>query len=290
MRNFILCNAAAAALCVSIAMPSSAAPTVVHIDSAFQGIFTSFGQNNKGFGSGAGNYLCGLSFSVQRRAFFVFDLPPNLTGPGQQVVSATLTTKLLWCGYESGDPSETFTLFDVSAGSYSALVAESTSITGRTDVYADLGTGSQYGSRVVTPGDEPSVIENPRDLVVTINQPAFFTELQSRIAAGSIAIGGAVTTISGTANQYLFCSTSYESAGRVVLSLTIDGPACVGDLNADGLVDDADFSIFAPAYDILDCADPGMPAGCPADLNSDGFVDDADFSLFAVAYDTLLCQ
>jgi hypothetical protein len=32
-----------------------------------------------------------------------------------------------------------------------------------------------------------------------------------------------------------------------------------------------------------------MPAGCPADFNRDGNVDDADFVLFADAYDTLLC-
>ena len=64
---------------------------------------------------------------------------------------------------------------------------------------------------------------------------------------------------------------------------------CAGDLNIDGLVDDADFQIFVVAYNILDCADSSMPAGCPADLNAVGFVDDADFSAFAVAYDTLLC-
>ena len=65
--------------------------------------------------------------------------------------------------------------------------------------------------------------------------------------------------------------------------------SCTGDLNGDGQVDDDDFQIFVVAYNILDCADPSMPAGCPADLNSDGFVDDADFSLFAVAYDALIC-
>ncbi|HEX8877961.1 MAG TPA: hypothetical protein VF777_14530 [Phycisphaerales bacterium] len=65
--------------------------------------------------------------------------------------------------------------------------------------------------------------------------------------------------------------------------------SCTGDLNTDGLVDDADFQIFALAYNILDCADPAMPSGCPADLNSDGFVDDSDFSAFAAAYDALVC-
>lgn len=65
--------------------------------------------------------------------------------------------------------------------------------------------------------------------------------------------------------------------------------ACPGDLNSDSVVDDADFSLFAAAYNILDCADPTMPVGCPADLNGDALVEDADFSIFVVAYDALVC-
>lgn len=65
--------------------------------------------------------------------------------------------------------------------------------------------------------------------------------------------------------------------------------SCIGDLNGDTFVDDADFQIFAAAYNILDCADPVMASGCPADLNRDGFVDDADFLLFVVAYNAVLC-
>lgn len=52
-------------------------------------------------------------------------------------------------------------------------------------------------------------------------------------------------------------------------------------MNFDGFVDDADFSMFAKAYDRLTTTD--------GDLNVDRFTDDADFSLFAVAYDALLC-
>ena len=40
---------------------------------------------------------------------------------------------------------------------------------------------------------------------------------------------------------------------------------------------------------MLDCTDPQMPPGCPSDFNSDGLVDDADFSIFVIAYDALLC-
>lgn len=61
--------------------------------------------------------------------------------------------------------------------------------------------------------------------------------------------------------------------------------SCVCDLNYDAFVNDADFSIFAIAYDQLIC--PGIT--CSGDFNFDGLVDDADFSLFAVAYDELLC-
>ncbi|MBS0189792.1 MAG: hypothetical protein U0573_13570 [Phycisphaerales bacterium] len=67
------------------------------------------------------------------------------------------------------------------------------------------------------------------------------------------------------------------------------GAQCTGDLNADNQVDDADFSIFVIAYNILDCADPSMPANCPSDFNHDGVVDDADFVLFVPAYNDLLC-
>lgn len=66
--------------------------------------------------------------------------------------------------------------------------------------------------------------------------------------------------------------------------------ACPGDLNLDGVVDDSDFVIFASAYNILDCADPDMPASCPSDMNRDGLVDDTDFVTFVEAYDALLCS
>lgn len=64
---------------------------------------------------------------------------------------------------------------------------------------------------------------------------------------------------------------------------------CPADLNSDGVVDDADFVIFAGAYNVLDCLDPAMASGCLADLNVDAAVDDSDFVEFAAAYNELLC-
>lgn len=80
------------------------------------------------------------------------------------------------------------------------------------------------------------------------------------------------------------CGERLSDSARLLV-----GPPCSADLNNDGLVDDADFTIFVLAYDILDCGAPEMPVGCPADLNGDGFVEDADFSLFVVKYDELIC-
>ncbi|MBX3380317.1 MAG: dockerin type I repeat-containing protein [Phycisphaeraceae bacterium] len=66
-------------------------------------------------------------------------------------------------------------------------------------------------------------------------------------------------------------------------------PVCEGDLNEDGLVEDADFVLFLAQYNILDCADETMPEFCSADLNFDGFVDDSDFVIFLMGYNDLLC-
>lgn len=83
--------------------------------------------------------------------------------------------------------------------------------------------------------------------------------------------------------------SSGSDKGSPGLYLPVRCTPCAGDFNNDGMVDDADFVVFAAGYDLLDCADPAMPANCPADLNNDDFVDDADFVLFAAAYNQLLC-
>lgn len=70
--------------------------------------------------------------------------------------------------------------------------------------------------------------------------------------------------------------------GNVAFVATIpEWPACPADINFDGVVDDADFSIFAAAYDEFLNTD--------GDLNVDGATDDADFSVFVVAYERLVC-
>ncbi|MBY0113997.1 MAG: hypothetical protein K2Y21_14365 [Phycisphaerales bacterium] len=68
--------------------------------------------------------------------------------------------------------------------------------------------------------------------------------------------------------------------------LTLQAP-CPADFTNDGMVDDADYAIFASAYDAISC--PAPPQECPADLNLDGIVDDADFGLFLLSYEFTVC-
>ncbi|HEX8877858.1 MAG TPA: hypothetical protein VF777_14000 [Phycisphaerales bacterium] len=117
------------------------------------------------------------------------------------------------------------------------------------------------------------------------SQRGSVTGMHLRTATGIIPAGTRSVTITVTMTR---SEGSYNDGYADDLSFTVDSH-CIGDLNGDALVDDADFSLFAIAYNILDCADPAMPAACPADFNRDGVVDDLDFSLFAVAYDALLC-
>lgn len=118
------------------------------------------------------------------------------------------------------------------------------------------------------------------------------TQVQSPGASAAARTGrdGRGTFLLG--NAATFTATVNTSGGlkRALLRAAFSLPsACPCDLNGDGVVDDADFTLFIPAYNMLDCADPAMPPGCPADFNHDGVVEDSDFTIFVVAYNELLC-
>jgi hypothetical protein len=123
-------------------------------------------------------------------------------------------------------------------------------------------------------------------------------------AGGTVsgASGALTDPTDGQAVTLTIAAAQYSDSGAYSVAFinscgeTVSAPAavavgtpCPGDLNYDAVVDDSDFVPFAAAYDLLDCANPTMPAGCPADLNADGFVDDSDFVEFATAYNALLC-
>ncbi|MGH7243279.1 MAG: choice-of-anchor Q domain-containing protein [Phycisphaerales bacterium] len=110
-----------------------------------------------------------------------------------------------------------------------------------------------------------------------VNAPA----ANFRLASGSPGINvGSNAALEGLA-------TDYDTNPRILQSVTDMGAyefierTCAGDLNKDGIVDDADFVSFASAYNNLTDRD--------GDLNADLLTDDADFVIFAGAYDQLLC-
>jgi hypothetical protein len=87
----------------------------------------------------------------------------------------------------------------------------------------------------------------------------------------------------------------YPIAGELVeggqlLAMRVDlNLACPGDFNNDNVTDDADFVLFAGAYNTLLCPGGNVITSCPWDINGDGEVSDADFVLFAEGYNALLC-
>lgn len=96
-------------------------------------------------------------------------------------------------------------------------------------------------------------------------------------------------TLSAGELSALGLQASDSSASDHLLLVADFSRFAAADFNSDSLVEDADFSLFAPAYSLLDCADPAMPTDCPADLNFDGAVDDLDFTLFVRSYNELIC-
>jgi hypothetical protein len=107
--------------------------------------------------------------------------------------------------------------------------------------------------------------------------------------SGVLKPGRSYTVLAQSSHLANACAgTFFSLEGEYTLSGSfVSLPPCPGDLNFDRVVDDADFALFAPAYNELLCPNP--PLFCDADLNSDGFVDDADFAIFAPAYNELVC-
>ena len=128
------------------------------------------------------NYFAGLCSDActpegELRDYFVFDL-----GEG---VSATSAVIRLFnpltpnAGYISPNPSELFTLFDVSTG-VRDLVADQSDAT---DIFADLGSGLVYGSRVVSAADDGTYVE------IALSAAAVASLSQ---AVGTWSVGGAL--------------------------------------------------------------------------------------------------
>ncbi|MGH7242409.1 MAG: hypothetical protein ACREJD_03205 [Phycisphaerales bacterium] len=119
-------------------------------------------------------------------------------------------------------------------------------------------------------------------------------ETQFEFPIGTIVPGRAYLAIISNENRTQITNAGFNGAlGEMIwlqettMFFNTRG-SCPADLNGDGVVDDADFTLFVQAYNVLQCAE-GTQIGCPADLTNDGYVLDDDFTVFVVAYNDLLC-
>lgn len=166
----------------------------------------------------------------------------------------------------------------------------------------DFGAFSTYGGAQASLGDGVGLATSPTWVstgpanagkTITLNLSTLVgrTLAVTCVLLGSASVNSSAVTLRSVECDYVGrASLSSSTAGvRFISQNGYNFGACPGDLNGDQQVDDADFVVFVVGYNILDCADPAMPAGCPADLNGDRVVDDADFVGFVTAYNNLLC-
>lgn len=140
------------------------------------------------------------------RDFFVFDLPDTV----ERIVSAELQLANPSGGFRSADPSETFTLYAVST-SVATLRAGGS---GLTAIYDDLGGGVAYGSATITSAGD--------GLFNFIDLSSDFIAAAMAAGGGSIALGGALTTLDGNprSEEYALGLSSISNIGTTRLVIT----------------------------------------------------------------------
>ncbi|MFO0798570.1 MAG: S8 family serine peptidase [Gemmataceae bacterium] len=154
------------------------------------------------------NFLVGLytfASTNEYRDWFLFNVPV-LPGP---VASARIEifNPSSPNGYQSPDATETYTLFDVTT-SIASLTGGTAGVAG----FADLGSGVSYGSVTV------SAASNGTLVVISLNAAGLAAVAAAQ--GGQFAVGGALTTISGAANQFLFGGTNSGVTRQLVIETT----------------------------------------------------------------------
>jgi hypothetical protein len=165
------------------AIPAPGAP--ITLEAVDSGAYFANGLHNPGIE----NYLTGV-FGQEHRSFFVFDFS-SVVGT---IEAATLrlfnpeVSEFLH-GYVSPDPTETLNIHHVSTPAADIVVN-----TGGITSFNDLGSGTLYGSKIVSAADNGTVVE------IILNGAAI-ADLNT--ATGLFVLGGALGTI-GAGDQFVF--------------------------------------------------------------------------------------
>ncbi|MBA4015842.1 MAG: hypothetical protein C0483_01505 [Pirellula sp.] len=190
-------GASRGAIIGSVTGSAAGSTTLSAIDSGWWNSLGSHTSSNNNYVVGYGS-----SESADRRNFFVFDL----ASVSQSILTAQLRLQNPSSGYTSSDASESYALFDVST----ALAALQGSGSGQTAIYTDLGTGVTYGGQTVTSASNGQIV------LVDLNA-AGLSYLNS-VRGSKGVIGGAITTIVGTADQFVFGYTAGTETRQLVLT------------------------------------------------------------------------
>jgi hypothetical protein len=168
------------------------------------------------------NYSVGNSSSgpSEHRNFFVFDMSP-LVNP---ILGAEL--QLLFTGYDSPNPTETYTFYDITTP-WEDLLDGDADVAG----YEDLGTGTVYGQHVVSNAVEGVYFS------VFLNAAA----LSDMNAATDLwGIGGAFTSLDGNINTQEAMAIdppwSQDLTSTRLVITTIPAPGAMAALTAGALI------------------------------------------------------
>jgi autotransporter-associated beta strand protein len=169
--------------------------TSVVINSADRGWYNNLGNHT----ADNLNYLVGEDTPGDTnffRNFFVFNLPA-LSG---QLVNA----QLLLNSYSNASPSgfETYQLYDIT----NSITVLTNTASGATNVYADLGSGVNYGGR--------NVYVSESGLIASIPLNGSFLSAAQANSGGPIALGGSLTSLDPIShnNKCLFSFSNFSTA------------------------------------------------------------------------------
>ena len=166
---------------------------------------------------------------------------------------------------------------------YRALLFLNLSPSPQVQIFAMGIGGSQFGQVLNTFGwandSRFGAVNGPQN-ILALGDAVYVTLVPiGQLNQNLARLGGYFRNATNTGTEVLIADSTTFGVGTSKI-LTVRR-ACPCDLNADGIVDDSDFIVFAQAYNNL--IDP------MGDFNNDGVTDDADFVIFAAAYNTLLC-
>ncbi len=154
-----------------------------------------------GSGTATGNYLTGNHSGIEYRSFFIFDL----AGLSGEVESATFHISI--ADFGKGDATETLSLFD-----FTSDIDALSNNTGGVAAFNDLGAGVLFGQQDISTAASSAIIE------ITLNSD-FIASINSSIG-GDFAIGGALTSLSGLGEEFLFGSSISNPLTTFELEIT----------------------------------------------------------------------